>query len=59
MKLIGASIPEYQPLRVLWRSFCDNAQQTIYPAYFRSLIRELVPSFNVKSVTQISSKSAL
>ena len=54
---MAASIPEYQPLRVLWRSFCDNARRTISPAPFRSLIRELVPSFNVESVTRSSSKS--
>ena len=55
---MGASIPEYQPLRVLWCSQCDNTRRTIYPAPIHSLIRELVPSFNVESVTQSSSKSA-
>ena len=58
MKWIGASIPEYQPLRVLWRSFCDNAWRTICPAPFRSLIRELVPSLFVESITRSTSKSA-
>ena len=26
MEKISASIPEYQPLRILWHSLCDNAQ---------------------------------
>ena len=47
MEEIGATIPKYQPLRVLWRPLCDYARQTILSYLIRPFTRELVPSLFV------------
>ena len=44
MEELGATIPKYQPLQVLWRLLCDYARQTILFRLICPFTRELVPS---------------
>ena len=56
MEEIGATIPKYQPLRVLWCPFL-HTRQTNHCFQPDSLItQELVPSLFVESITQSLSK---
>ena len=44
MEEIGATIPKYQPLRVLWHPLCDYARRTILSRPIRPFTKQLVPS---------------
>ena len=44
MEEIGATIPKYQPLRVLWCPLCDYARRTILSRPIHPFTIELVPS---------------
>ena len=44
MEEIGATNPEYQPLRVLWRRLYAHARKTIPLAPIQSFTRQIVPS---------------
>ena len=57
MEEIGATIPKYQPLQVVWRSLCDYARQTILSHPIRPFTRELIPSLFEESIAQSSLKS--
>ena len=49
MEEINSTIPEYQPLQILWHSFVQP-RLTNHPSHHDSLVtRELVSSFNVQS----------
>ena len=54
MEEIGATIPKYQPLRVLWRPLCDYARRTILSRQIRPFTRQLVPSLFEESISQSS-----
>ena len=43
MEEIGATNPEYQPLRVLWRRSCAHARKTISLAPIHSFTKQIVP----------------
>ena len=53
MEEIGATIPKYQPLRVLWRPLCDYARRTILSRPIRPFTRQLVPSLFEESISRI------
>ena len=59
MEEIGATIPKYQPLQVLWHPLCDYAQRTILSHPIRLFTRQLVPSLfeyiNILNLIHISS----
>ena len=50
MEEIGATIPKYQPLRVLWRPLCDYTRRTILSRLIRPFTRQLVPSLFEESI---------
>ena len=53
MEEIGATIPKYQPLRVLWRPLCDYARQTILSRPIHPFTHAaLVPSLFEESISQ-------
>ena len=52
MEEIGATNPEYQPLRVLWRCSCAHARKTIPMAPIHSFTKQLVPSMYQESLTR-------
>ena len=56
MEEIGTINSENQPLQILWRLFCAYARQTIHMTLHSLITRELLPSFNVETVFQSSSK---
>ena len=45
MEEIGATIPKYQLLQVLWHLLCDYARRTILFRPIRLFTRESLPSF--------------
>ena len=51
MEKIGATIPKYQSLRVLWRPLCDYARQTILSHPICLFNRQLVPSLFKESIS--------
>ena len=51
MEEIGATIPKYQPLQVLWRPLYDYARQTILTRQIRLFTRQLVPSLFEESIS--------
>ena len=53
MEEIGATIPKYQPLRVLWRPLCDYARRTILSRPIRPFTRQLVPSLFEESISEV------
>ena len=57
MEEICATIPKYQPLRVLWRPLCDYARRTILSHPIRPFTRQLVPSLFEESISRTSQKS--
>ena len=57
MKEIGATIPKYQPLRVLWRTLCNYALRTILSQSIRQFTKDLVPSLFEESISRSWSKS--
>ena len=52
MEEIGATIPKYQPLRVLWCLLCDYTRRTILSCPIRPFTRELVPSLFEESISR-------
>ena len=52
MEEIGATIPKYQSLRVLWCPLCDYARQTILSCPIHPFTGELVPSLFDESISQ-------
>ena len=55
MEEIGATNPEYQPMRVLWRRSCAHARKTILLAPIQSFTRQIVPSLCGPKILQIPS----
>ena len=55
MEEIGATIPKYQPLQVLWHPLCDYARRTILSRPIRPFTRQLVPSLFEESISRSSS----
>ena len=51
MEDIGATNPEYQPLRVLWRRSYAHAQKTIPLAPIHSFTKQIVPSMYQESLS--------
>ena len=51
MEEIGATNPEYQPLRVLWRRSCAHARKTIPLAPIHSFTKQIVPSMYQESLS--------
>ena len=51
MEDIGATIPKYQPWRVLWRPLCDYARRTILSRPIHPFTRQLVPSLFEESIS--------
>ena len=51
MEEIGATNPEYQPLRVLWRRSYAHARKTIPMAPIHSFTKQIVPSMYQESMT--------
>ena len=54
---MGATIPKYQPLRVLWCPLCDYARRTILSRPICPFTRQLVPSLFEESISRSSSTS--
>ena len=52
MEEIGATIPKYQPLRVLWCPLCDYARRTILSCLTCPFTRQLVPSLFEESISR-------
>ena len=52
MEEIGATIPKYQPLRVLWHPLCDYARQTILSRPIHPFTKQLVPSLFEESMSR-------
>ena len=51
MEEIGATNPEYQPLRVLWHRSCAHARKTIPLAPIHSFTKQIVPSMYQESMS--------
>ena len=51
MEEIGATNPEYQPLRVLWRRSYAHARKTIPLAPIHSFTKQIVPSMYQESMS--------
>ena len=51
MEEIGATNPEYLPLRVLWRRSCAHARKTIPLAPIHSFTKQIVPSMYQQSMS--------
>ena len=49
MEEIGATNPEYQPLRVLWCRSCAHTRKTIPMAPIYSFTKQIVPSMYHKN----------
>ena len=54
MEKIGATIPKYQPLRVLWHPLCNYVRRTILSRPIRPFTRQLVPSLFEESISRSS-----
>ena len=52
MEEIGATNPEYQPLRVLWHRLCIHARKTIPLAPIHPFTKQMVPSLCPESLTR-------
>ena len=51
MEEIGATNPEYQPLRVLWHRSCAHIRKTIPLAPIHSFTKQIVPSMYQESLS--------